>query len=212
MKIALFLPALLMSGLVFTATPIDGWYSGIVGGMSYVPDDINTARFGIKLTDVDYSPGYHIGGRLGYQANPLRYEIDGIYIRANIKHININKIQHTAIASRVETTAAMANVYYDINTPLAGIKPFLGTGLGYAYVDTRLSNQNLLGFKRHRGSNSVFAYQGIAGLTYNFAENYAVDIAYHYVATDKVKELNHIFQAHLASVGVVYRFNEFNYK
>ena len=32
-------------------------------------------------------------------------------------------------------------------------------------------------------TDNSFAYQGTAGLTYNFSENYAVNLAYRYVAT-----------------------------
>ena len=61
-------------------------------------------------------------------------------------------------------------------------------------------------------NDNVFSYQGTAGITYNFAEQYAVNIAYRYIATSKPEDFGRIFQAHLASAGVSYRFDCDTYK
>ncbi len=62
------------------------------------------------------------------------------------------------------------------------------------------------------GSGSAFVYQGTAGLTYNFSENYALNLAYRFVGSTRVNALGKAFRSNLASLGVVYRFNEYNYK
>ena len=61
-------------------------------------------------------------------------------------------------------------------------------------------------------TNSVVAYQATGGLTYNFAEAYALNVGYRYVATGHVGNFGRNFQSHLANVGAVYRFDGNIYK
>lgn len=226
MKTAFFSATLLASGLAAAATPIDGWYSSVFGGYSYLPDNISRTYYGTTFTHASYTAGYNAGGRFGFQGGPMRYEGEFTYISANANAFRANGIRRFHPSGHSNAALGTANVYYDFPEMVPCISPFLGGGLGYGWVEGRLNSRRspfAQRFVNHRnalvahqfsfkGSDSVFAYQATAGLTYNFAENYALNIAYRYVGTTRVDKLGKIFQANLASIGVVYRFNEYNYK
>ena len=95
---------------------------------------------------------------------------------------------------------------------LPQISPFLGAGIGYAFVEGRYNSQGPVFITRYRPKNNEFAYQATAGLTFNFAENYAANIAYRFITTTKADNFGKNFEAQLGTVGVVYRFDEAHYK
>lgn len=207
-------------GLIFSvitnaATPIDGWYSSLFGGYTYIPNNLNKHVNGQLWTDARYTSGYDLGGSLGYKSNPMRYEGEFSYINAELSHFKKHK---KTLSKNVDgdnnAFLAMANAYYDFNGFVAAINPFIGGGLGFAYVNGKFMNTNfhLKRVLKYTGSNTVFAYQGTAGLTYNFAENYAINVAYKYLATQKIQAFDKIFQAHIGNVGIIYRFDEPIYK
>jgi len=212
MRIVFGLFVLLAAHIALAATPIDGLYSSVFGGYSYLPNNVNIKTSCLTLTDVVYQPGFDAGGSLGYKSNPLRYEGEITYLNAKLDHYRIDNSRQTGSTGYTNSILAMANVYYDLPEFIHSIQPFLGLGLGYAWVHAKLEASGPIYTSSLNGSNSVFAYQGMAGLTYNFAENYALNLGYRYVGTEKVHDLGKIFQAHMANVGAIYRFDECRYK
>ncbi len=213
MRISLLSAALLATGIASAATPVDGWYTSVFGGYTFLPANIESYNHFFILRDHSgYQGGYNAGGRIGYQSNPLRYEAEYTYLRANLKHFNINYIKQLGVTGYSSGNFLMANVYYDFPEMLPAISPYLGLGIGYAYLQASLSSLGPIAPTFYSVSDSAFAYQGTAGITYNFAENYAVNLAYRYAATDKPNGFGRIFQAHMANAGVVYRFDRGNYK
>jgi opacity protein-like surface antigen len=80
-------------------------------------------------------------------------------------------------------------------------------------LDTSLDGRTPNGGLNHfTVSENEFAYQGTAGLTYNFAEYYALNVAYRYAAVGSKGDYGKIFQTNLATAGVIYRFDRGNYK
>lgn len=204
--------ALLASSISFAAVPINGWYSSLFGGYAYVPDNITTLSHGFFFNQLSYDPGYNAGLRWGYQSNPLRYEGEVTYIGADVKQLQVNGFNQRAADGQIMSWSAMANIYYDFPEIIPAISPFLGAGLGFMWVQTSLGSDgpyNIVHFKR---SDTTFAYQGTVGLTYNFSDNYAINVAYRYIATPEIDNFGKNVQSHLASGGVIYRFDTPNYK
>jgi opacity protein-like surface antigen len=80
----------------------------------------------------------------------------------------------------------MANAYYDIKTPYTfGVNPYLGGGIGLAYLMTSegtlpaFSNERLL----KRDGDTVFAYQAAVGLAYDITPKVTLDLGYRYFGT-----------------------------
>jgi opacity protein-like surface antigen len=212
MRIRLLTAALLASGFATAATPVDGMYTSVFGGYSYIPDNVNTNNFGVLYNGSGYKSGYNAGGRLGYQSNPLRYELEYTYLKANAKKFDVNYVQQTNVTGYTSGNLLMANVYYDFPDMLPSISPYLGAGIGYAYIQATLNGTGTNTTSYFRATDNSFAYQGTAGITYNFAENYAINMAYRYVATDKADGFGSSFAAHIASVGAIYHFDQGTYK
>lgn len=213
MRITLLSAALLATGLASAATPVDGWYSSVFGGYTYLPANINnyTPIF-IHRDGTGYGSGYNVGGRIGFQSNPLRYEAEYTFLRSSLKHFYINGIKQTNVTGYSAGNFIMANIYYDCPEMLPAISPYLGLGVGYGYLQANLSSLGPIIPTSLSITDSVFAYQGTAGITYNFSENYAVNLAYRYLATARPDNFGTSFQAHMATVGAIYRFDQGNYK
>jgi len=222
MRIALFSAAFLASGLAAAATPIDGLYASVFGGYSYLPDNVSKYHYGTKFDRAEFKSGYNVGGRFGYQSHPLRYEGEFTYTQADVKSFHTTRRfspfftgrkRHRRVGGDTSAALGMANVYYDFPDMVPCISPFVGVGVGYGWIETSLNHRELFINRQHfKGSGSAFAYQGTAGFTFNFSENYALNLAYRYVGSTRVSDLGKSFQGNLASVGVVYRYNEYKYK
>ncbi len=212
MKSMLFPATLLLSGALSAATPIDGWYSSVFGGYTYLPNHIdvypNNATY---LSNAHFDKGYNVGARFGYQSYPLRYEAELTYLHANLKQFSYLTTPQTQVSGHSSGLFGMANIYYDFPDVIPTIQPFLGLGIGYGGVEDVLKS-NLPLPTYYKGSDTVFTYQATAGLTYNFSENYALNISYRYLATEVADNLGKAYQANLASIGVIYRFNEAYYQ
>ncbi len=213
MRTAIFFAALLSSAILSAAAPIDGLYATVFGGYAYVPDNMSRKYYGLDRTHAAYRNGYHAGGAIGFQSYPLRYEGQITYLHTNLEKFYINNIRQNVTYGYNEGLLAMAVVYYDFPEMVPSVAPYLGAGLGYAWLDVQLDSRSRdFGRTYYKGSNNVFAIQGTAGLNYNFAENYALNIAYRYLGAERPKVFGKFFQAHLGTLGVVYRFDDGNYK
>lgn len=212
MKLFFVTTTLLLTSIVNAATPIDGWYSSAFGGYTYLPGNINQSNATNSINNVVYQSGYDAGFSFGYKNNPLRYEAQLTYLDANVDHFNTNGLLATNPSGYNNAIFGLANVYYDFSEIVCLLQPFLGLGIGYGWIHNSLSNQNTLVTNSFNASSNVFSYQGTAGITYQFSENYALDLAYRYIGTQNVSALNDPFQAHIANLGVIYRFDGNRYK
>jgi len=212
MRLAFFSSLLLLNSSIYAATPIDGWYSGLFGGYAYIPNNIDVVRNASRYTNTNYQAGYFGGGRLGYKSNPIRYEAELTYFNANLSHFSKDNVRQNNVDGYHNGITGMANIYYDFPGVLSCLDPFLGFGIGYAWLNASISDFPTTSLSSFRLTSSAFAYQGIAGITYNFAENYALDIGYRYLATPKIFTFGRVFQSNFANIGITYRFDNAQYK
>ena len=194
------------------ATPIDGWYTSAFGGYAYLPGNLDVVKQGIKYDRTNFQSGFDAGLNLGYKSNPMRYEGELSYLKANINNFNVNNALQFNPSGYSNAILGLANVYYDFTGITESLQPFLGAGIGYAWVQDKLNGTGPFSPTHFDASNSAFAYQATGGLTYNFAENYALSLGYRYIGTTHVADLGQMFQAHLSNLGAVYRFDGNNYK
>jgi opacity protein-like surface antigen len=211
MRFTLFSAALLATGLSTAAVPMDGWYLSAFGGYSYIPDHVNNTLFGYFIHHAAFKNGYNAGARVGYQNCSLRYEAEYTYLHGGVKGFQVYDISQLDVSGHTAANAIMANVYYDTPEILSNIAPYLGLGIGYAYIKDHLNSVvTPLDSVSFHAKEGAFAYQGTAGFSYNFCKNYALTLAYRYLATASSNKLGSRFQAHMASVGVVYHFDDFD--
>ena len=212
MKIGFFSAALLASNVLSAAVPIDGWYASLFGGYSYIPNNLSTSTSGYLISYSSFNSGFNAGGRFGYKSNPLRFEGEFTYLHANISGFKINNVPQGNESGDASVPMIMANIYYDFPEIIQSIEPFLGFGIGYSWVSTAFTSASPSPPLIYDNAKSAFTYQGTAGLTFNYAEHFSLDLAYRYLGTDKVGYLGKIFQANLVTVGATYRFDGNRYK
>ncbi len=211
MRLAYF-PLLLSFTSAFSATPIDGWYSSLFVGYDYIPSNVNKVHNNIRYTDAAHQAGYLAGGNLGYKSNPLRYEAEVSYFNANVSHFSQERVRQNNVGGYNNGISGMANIYYDFPGILSCLEPYVGFGIGYAWLHEQLNNLEPTAKSDFTINSSAFAYQALVGITYNFAENYDLSVGYRYLTTPNLFNFGTTFQSHFAVLGVAYRFDDTRYK
>ncbi len=209
----IMLGVLLTPCLAYSATPIDGWYSHAFGGYAYIPGNISKTNNSLTYNHVVYESGFDAGGAIGFKSNPMRYEGEITYLKGNTEKFRIDNVQQTGVGGYNQAILGLMNVYYDFPGLLApSLQPYIGAGLGYGWIQSILNATGPSLQTHFVAESSAFAYQGTAGISFNFAENYSLNVGYRYVGTNHLFAFGNNFQVQMATVGATYRFNENNYK
>lgn len=145
--------------------PVERTWHGLVG--PYV------SAFGgwNKLQDeggFDFDDGYVAGAAIGGKTKWARAELEGSFRE--------NDLEGVAAGGQVKQTAIMLNAYWDIETGTR-FTPYLGAGLGTAYVDVDTTGGD---------DNWEFAYQGMAGANFAIDPRWTVGAEYRYFGTTEV--------------------------
>lgn len=158
------------------ADPNTGWYLGAEGGVNRLNDtsaDFNFQGNPSHPAHLSFNDGWVGLGTAGY-AFPGHWRVEG---ELGYRHNNVDSI--TAFGNTVSTrgelntASAMGNLLYDIPiTP--SFKASLGVGAGAVH---RSFNDKFL----IKDSDTKFAYQGIAGLSYAIAPGTDVTMNYRYL-------------------------------
>ena len=168
----------LVAGLCTAASAqTDGWYAGAEAGVNFVPK-LKFDATGNTWTQ-QQDPGYAILGQVGYGFGKVRLEGE-LGWRQN----EINKFSDNFGAKspdgNINGVSFMANVYYDfVNS--SKWTPFVGGGIGG--IDLNFDNLKAAGAPVTNDGDFVFAYQGIAGVSYAVNEQLSLKADYRYLGT-----------------------------
>jgi len=233
-----FFCLLAISSFTHAATPVSGFYAGGFFGATY-EQDINfnvTNPSGYIPTSVVGTTGtgtlgYDIlvdaGGQLGYRfCDNYRVEIQGLYNKNPYNFLRIgnytlrnNSSSTTGLRLNGSTSAGIGffNAYYDFlgDDSERSMAPFVGLGVGYAYVynvaklfyDNNLINPSGTGAKL---SKTAPAGQAILGLSYFMDDFMSVGIDARYYATASTtftNRLNKSFDTQMQIYAVNLFFN-----
>jgi OOP family OmpA-OmpF porin len=183
-----------------------GWYVGALGGVNHAQ---STYAEYDGLSDVlDYKKGYGAGVLGGYDFGPFSLQADVIYRRNSAKAEQYDGIEYSQFGGSTTTISSMFSALYDINTGTA-FTPYIGAGVGIAQVK----------FTRESVSDRKlsFAYQGVAGVNYDVAQNVVLGLEYRYFATPGVDGIDVGYdnpydefetRNHSLFFGVTYKFGE----
>lgn len=203
---------LLLSHSTWAAVPIEGLYIEAFGGWTYLPDNINTIRDTFHFHNTRYQSGYNYGGKIGYKCAPFRFDAELSYLTAKVNRFQINTLQALHPNGNTQAGLGFVSAYYDFSDLSPVLEPYVGLGVGGAWVRSRLYNELPFTPLVFKSNNGVFAYHGTIGITYNFSENYALDASYRYIGTTQADQFGKSLQAHQLSAGIIYRFDEATYK
>jgi len=168
-----------------------GFYIGAEGGWTHLDLATNTGECGggcippfpgAQATSHEtFHDGFNVGGRIGYQAGPWRFEGDFAYRRNDSEHLQMVSPQNRpgrAAGAERHAVSQLANLIYDFSLGWP-VTPHIGGGIGVAEVTRNL--QNIFGGTHD--TVAVFAYQAIAGFRYPITPALAFDVDYRYFAT-----------------------------
>src|SRR5215472_13861943 len=120
-----------------------------------------------------FNSGWNVGARAGYQWGPWR--VEGEYShRQNSGDVTgpLGRLKGT-----FNTNSFMANGLYDFSLGWP-ITPHIGFGIGGVWADGTVNTTNFGSFSK--SSDTLFAYQAIAGFRYMFNPSLALDLDYRY--------------------------------
>ena len=164
----------------------EGFYADVHGGVPFFNND--SARVtalttgGSVRAHTNYETGWLAGSSAGYEwAAGFASEFEFTF-RQN----HLNRIATSTplfVGGDMHSFAIMLNGYYRFHnrTPFT---PYIGAGVGEATVSLN-NTRPTAGVDRgpFGGTDAVFAYQGIAGISYPIAPHLAIAAEYRYFAT-----------------------------
>jgi opacity protein-like surface antigen len=139
----------------------------------------------------DIGSSYVFGVGLGYRfARGIRADIAASY-RGNYELDDVDQ-RSASINADVRSQTVMANLYYDIPFQLGPLRPFIGAGIGIAINEVQtikvIDVPNLGGtFTGPGGTTTEFAWQGMAGISWEITPNIAIEVGYRYLDAGNLK-------------------------
>ena len=126
--------------------------------------------------------------------------------------VSIRSKAGTRLRGDLNVLSTMVNAYYDFNTGTP-FTPYLGAGIGDASLMAKGIKNKSTGDKILDNNALVFAYQGIAGVSYALNDHIALNADYRYFGTTqgKIKEpygdkAKLDYQSQSILVGFTYKF------
>ena len=160
-----------------------GLYVGGAAGVNFATDSkVSSSALNDKL---QFDTGAAGALSLGYgYGNGIRTELEASLRSNGIKGVKNNSL--TGAGGTVRNWGLMINGLYDIDTGTA-FTPYIGAGAGLGIVDAKLTASNVT---QYSGTDTQFAYQGIAGVSYALSQNLSLTADYRYYATTDAKFSN----------------------
>jgi outer membrane protein OmpA-like peptidoglycan-associated protein len=182
LKRTLALAALLtgVGGLTGVANATEGWYGRADVGVSFdgelegdIDDGNNTDTIGADLDD-----GWLAGAGIGYAfSSGFRVEAELSYRKNQWDVLDLDPPDGD-FTGDTKAYGLLANFFYDFNRG-GTIQPFIGVGAGGARVEVGVD-----GFDS--AADTVFAYQGLAGVGFRLSDRATLDVTYRYFAAPEV--------------------------
>lgn len=150
----------------------------------------------------EYADGFAAAVYMGWVLDEsFRLEIEGAYRSADIDEVTIVRDDTLPplppalppppytpgdvvdAGGDAQVGTAMVNLYYDIHIADGPILPWIGAGIGGAFVDYAIDDPNSLLTFNAKDTTWVFAYQFMGGITFPIAEGISMSIGYTYFQT-----------------------------
>ena len=160
-----------------------GWYVGLFAGY-VMPNDLETSD-PAGSTDFSLSNGYNFGIKGGYifpQAPYVAVELEYNYMMGQDVDNKFIPPDVNITGDEVKTSALMANLIF--RYPHETFRPYIGFGLGWAWIDVKLTGTEAGVPASTDESDNAWAWQFLLGINYAFAKNWSADLGYRYFAAE----------------------------
>jgi len=179
MRARIAVSSLVAAACLYGAAPASaqgntGFY--LEGNLGYaIPDSVDASAGGVD-GEVDLKNAAVFGGALGYRFPWVRLEFNGSYRKFDTDQV---KAQGRSVSGNGDATAVVGlfNVYVDHDLGL-GIHPYLGGGIGGAYVKLDTGDDTPLRVDDEAGA---FAWNLAAGLSYDVTDHVTLSAGYRYL-------------------------------
>ncbi|WP_425410699.1 P44/Msp2 family outer membrane protein [Hyphococcus sp.] len=160
-------------------------YARIGGGISFVNDweqdfTFNPATPNLTLNGqtVALDNGWVAGGALGFDyADGIRTELEYRYASTNIENVTLDTTTGPAptlsLNDDISGHFLFTNFYFDFGNA-SPLTPFIGGGVGGAFIENENAQRD-----------AALAYQGRAGVSYEFGGGLMADVEYIYTRTNQ---------------------------
>ncbi|WP_264686808.1 MULTISPECIES: P44/Msp2 family outer membrane protein [unclassified Wolbachia] len=148
------------------------------------------------------------GGAFGYKMDDIRVDVEGLYSQLT-KDATV--VSDNKAADSVTAFSGLVNVYYDIAIEDMPITPYVGVGVGAAYISNPSKADAV---KEQKGFG--FAYQAKAGVSYDVTPEIKLFAGARYFGSygasfnketvSATKEINVLYSAVGAEAGVAFSF------
>ena len=214
-KLAIVL-ALASSALATPALARDNsWYVGVEGGAMIVEDinfDLRTPA-GVnnrRANSVDHDYGWDVDGNIGYDFGAFRIETEVGYRQAGVDSFRTATTSFDRAGGKTSALSFMLNGLIDFGDD-DSIQGFIGGGVGVARVKARYGLNRFGNFLDD--SDTVFAYQGLAGVRAPLSEHLDATVKYRFFNAENVRlndtsnnRLDGRFRSHSILGGLTYNF------
>mgnify|MGYP000912757392 FL=1 len=182
-----------------------GAYVGVFGGYTLSPDsswknDNTGAEF-----DADVQEAWAVGMKFGYippQIKCVAFELEYFYSNPDIDRTIVG-------ASSFEGDIKFHSVLYNVMVryPEGQFHPYLGGGIGFSYADASIHATSPAGSASTSENDTGFAWQILAGIDVDLANNWSADIGYRYFRTDpKLGNISVEYKTSMITLGIKYKF------
>jgi opacity protein-like surface antigen len=157
--------------------PQTGFYLSLTPS-AVCPFSVETTSPTLSPAKTDATWGVGISGGLGYRYNDFRVEGEVMYGRSDVDRISFAG-GGGDLTGYYDMWGATINFFYDIPTGTK-VRPYVGAGLG----GTRFKANDITlagGFPPTRGSNTLFTYKLMAGVSYAFTDAWRILLGYRFM-------------------------------
>ena len=182
-----------------TASAQSGFYFTVFGGYTFSPstslqyDDYYYNYNYHYERDIDIKETWAVGAKFGYTPPPLKFmsfELEYFYLNPDLDRTELTSVGADFIS--LEGDAKFHNFMFNaiLKYPEGRFHPYIGGGLGLSYMDVSLSTAaptrsgDVYYGRSVSNSDTVFAWQLLAGLEIDLTNNLSLDFGYRYFGTE----------------------------
>jgi opacity protein-like surface antigen len=177
-------PEIEKSGLPATEL-MSGWY--LRGDIGYRYNHIDSVQSATPTIGHDYNNVVGLGVGVGYKYQWFRSDVTFDYgARGRFRGITAAATAQPQYKAKIEAITGLLNAYIDLGT-WWGLTPYVGGGVGISYLssDDYANSALPVGETIPAAAKWNFSWAWMAGLSFQIAPTWAVDVGYRYLDLGK---------------------------
>ncbi len=185
------------------------FYAGVFGGYT-MPEDMEVSSSAVGGYEIDLENGGILGAKFGYIPPGARFLALEVELNGMWNDYDRQVVFTTPFRGTEEGDASLANFMFNakFRYPEGRLHPYVGFGIGWSTVtlDGREYADGIL-VETYDDDDTAFAWQFLAGLTFEVAPSLELDLGYRYFYTEPEFDVADVeFKSHIATIGLNFHF------